>query len=326
MQIDWFTLGAQVFNFILLAILLWFVLYRPVREAVDEREEEIESRVESAREEKEEAESLMEEHRRKKAELEEKRDSLIREAEEEAEERRKELKKEIREEMEKARNRWRESLRQEREAFLLELSRRVREEAFQVMSRGLADLIQAGAPEAMAATFLQRARETPEEDREAFSRAVAGAQGRCTLQSSLEIPEESREEIRDLLQDWARDAEENGDLSVSLELEVEEDGPRGLELWAGDRKLAWTVESYVEELKEEVAGVLDSEAGSRTGGGDGTEAGAGTEADAQGKEEEEEEGGEEDEEEEEGGGDEPGGETEDTGEKKEAGGTREEAE
>lgn len=260
MQIDWFTLGAQAFNFVLLAILLWFVLYRPVRDAVDEREKEIESRVESARKKKEKAESLMEEHRRKEAELEERRDSLIRKAEEEAEEHRKELRQKIREEMEEAREDWKESLRKDREAFLMELSERVREEVFQVMKQGLTDLVEGETPEAVASTFVRRAREAPEKEKEALARAIVEADGRCTVRSPLEIPEEERQKIQEILEDWVREMEDDGSVTVELEVEVEDEAPWGIEVWAGDRKLGWTVEGYVEGLREKVAGILDSEA------------------------------------------------------------------
>ncbi len=260
MQIDWFTLGAQAFNFVLLAILLWFVLYRPVRDAVDKREKEIESRVESARQEKEKAKSLMEEHRRKEAELEERRDSLIREAEEEAEEHRKELRQEIREEMEEAREDWKESLRKDREAFLMELSERVREEVFQVMKQGLTDLVEGEAAEAVVSTFLRRTREAPEKEKEALARAIVETDGRCTVRSAMEIPEEERQKIQEVLEDWVREIKEDGSGTVELEMEVEDEAPWGIEVWAGARKLGWTVEGYVEGLREKVAGILDSEA------------------------------------------------------------------
>lgn len=260
MQIDWFTLGAQAFNFVLLATLLWFVLYRPVRDAVDDREQEIESRVESAREEKEKAELLMEEHRRKEADLDQKRDSLIQEAEEEAEEHRKELRKKLREEMEKVREDWKESLRKDREGFLTELSERVREEVFQVMKQGLADLVEGEAPEAMASTFLRRVRETPEKEKETLARAIVKADGHCTVRSTTEIPEKERQKISEALADWVQEIDEEGKVSVKLEVKVEDEASWGIEVWAGDRKLAWTVESYVEALREKVVGILDSEA------------------------------------------------------------------
>lgn len=259
MQIDWFTVAAQAFNFILLAVLLWFVLYRPIRGAVDRREEEIESRIEEARKEKEEAEALKEEHRRKEAELEEKRDSLVQEVQEEAEERRQELRQQIKEEMEKTREEWQDSLRRDRESFLAELSDRTRDEVFLLVRKGLEDLVEAQPEEAFLETFLRRLRQAPDEEREAFAQALDDAGNTFRLRTALEIPEEGPDRVRDEIQGWLEERE--AEASVGVEVEVEEDGPRGIEIWAGNRKLAWTVEAYVDGLREAVHRVLESEMG-----------------------------------------------------------------
>jgi F-type H+-transporting ATPase subunit b len=266
-EIDWFTVGAQGFNFVLLAILLWFVLYRPVRNAVDRREEEIRTRMETARKKEEEAQTLMEEHGRKQAELEEEWDSRIREAEAEAEERRKELRRELRKEVEQARQEWRQSLRQERESFLNEFSEHVQSQVFAVIRQALEDLLDGGPAEAMVRTFLRQAREAPEEEREALVQALSQAEGACTIRTSLDLPRDEQDRIRDLLLDWV--SGDNGEGGVEIEVEMDEEGPKGIEVWAGDRKMSWTVEAYVEGLREEVARVLDSETkGKENGSGE----------------------------------------------------------
>jgi F-type H+-transporting ATPase subunit b len=287
-QIDWFTLGAQVFNFVLLAVLLWYVLYRPVRRAVDRREEEIESRVEEARKEKEEAEEFKEELRQRESELEEERDAILKEAREEADRRREEGRAEIREEMEELEKEWKASLRRDRERFLDELSERIREETFRVIRQGLEDLVGARPREAVREAFLRKARELPEEEREAFAEAVMGAGNLCRLRSALELTEEDADPIRELVEEWVSEA--GGNRGVEVKVEVDEDGPRGMELWAGDRKMAWTVEAYVEGFRAEVESILESEAqeeereGAKEDGDEGAHEGRGGEVEEVGKE------------------------------------------
>ncbi len=264
MHIDWFTLGAQAFNFILLAVLLWFVLYRPVRDAVDRREEEIATRVEEARKERQEAEDLLEEHQRKEKEMEERRDALLQEAEKEAEKRRKELRGEVREEMETLREEWKESLRRKQDAFLAELSERARDEIFGAIRGGLAELVRATPAEAFLEAFLHRAEIMDEEDQEAFGRALAGERKKGRIRTALELPSDAVDRIEDLAEGWLPEEERDG--QVELEVEREEDGPRGIELWAGDRKLGLSVETYVQSLREEVQRILASEAGDPAAG------------------------------------------------------------
>ncbi len=48
MKIDWFTLIAQVINFLILVWLLRRFLYKPILKAVDEREKKIASQLKDA--------------------------------------------------------------------------------------------------------------------------------------------------------------------------------------------------------------------------------------------------------------------------------------
>lgn len=66
MIIDWFTVFAQIINFLVLVFLLKIFLYRPIFEAINKRKEEIESSIESAKEKENEAQRVLEEYEKKK--------------------------------------------------------------------------------------------------------------------------------------------------------------------------------------------------------------------------------------------------------------------
>jgi F-type H+-transporting ATPase subunit b len=55
MLIDWFTVGAQVLNFLILIWLLKRFLYKPILHAIDEREERIAKELANADTQKAEA-------------------------------------------------------------------------------------------------------------------------------------------------------------------------------------------------------------------------------------------------------------------------------
>lgn len=255
MQIDWFTLAAQVFNFLLLAALLWLVLYRPVRDAVERREEEISRRLEEAKEEREEAEALEEEYREKEEAMEEERRRILQEARDEAEERREKLREEIREEAERAREEWKASVRRERDEFLERLAERVREESYRIIRDALEDLLGGEPRQAFLETFLRRAREIPTEDRDAFVQAVEREGGALKLRSAFQVSPDDEDRIRDLVGSWLEGDGPELELSVS----TGDQAPRGLELRAGDRKIAWSVDAYVQGLREEVERVMEEE-------------------------------------------------------------------
>jgi F-type H+-transporting ATPase subunit b len=55
MLIDWFTVVAQIINFLILVYLLKRFLYKPILNAIDEREKRIASQLEDAAKQKAEA-------------------------------------------------------------------------------------------------------------------------------------------------------------------------------------------------------------------------------------------------------------------------------
>ena len=60
MNIDWFTLSAQIVNFLILLVLLRKFLYGPLRNVMQKREEKVTSRLEEARRKLDEAEEQRE--------------------------------------------------------------------------------------------------------------------------------------------------------------------------------------------------------------------------------------------------------------------------
>ena len=56
MLIDWFTVIAQIINFLVLLLLLRRFLYKPILNAMEERERKVAERLESARQERVRAE------------------------------------------------------------------------------------------------------------------------------------------------------------------------------------------------------------------------------------------------------------------------------
>src|SRR5487761_2554109 len=85
MLVDWFTVGAQALNFIILVWLLKRFLYKPILDAVDTRERRIAAELADAAAKMAEAQSRREEFGRKNAELEQQRAALLRSAAAEAE-------------------------------------------------------------------------------------------------------------------------------------------------------------------------------------------------------------------------------------------------
>jgi F-type H+-transporting ATPase subunit b len=71
--INWFTVTAQIFNFLVLVYLLKRFLYKPIVRAMDERERRIASRLEEAEKREEAARQEQDQYEEKKREIDDQR-------------------------------------------------------------------------------------------------------------------------------------------------------------------------------------------------------------------------------------------------------------
>jgi F-type H+-transporting ATPase subunit b len=121
MQIDWWTLGLQTLNFLVLVWLLWHFLYKPVRAVIDERKQLAERAFADANEKKEAAEAVRRTLEEELASQVDERRELLNKAHEQLEIERAKLMEEGRQEARKLIETARESIAGERQAVLSEM-------------------------------------------------------------------------------------------------------------------------------------------------------------------------------------------------------------
>lgn len=252
MRIDWFTFVAQIFNFILLVYLLKRFLYRPVLDAIQRREEGVRARLEDARRKDEAAAEEEARFRALQKELEGTRLDVLQAAENEAEARRQELTAEVRDEVRALREEWHESLRRQREAFLEELRRRMSRELYDMVERVLDDLSGADVGDRLLQVFLDRLPEADDTERHALLDAVAEDGWTARLRSSFPLSKAQKERLRAGIVSWLGD-------EVDVAWHEDPDLTLGIELQAGDRKIAWSVDDYLDTLESETSRLLEAE-------------------------------------------------------------------
>ena len=248
--IDWWTVGFQILNFLVLVILLRVFLYKRILRAIDQREGKIASHFEAAEEKEQEAMAKAEALERDKREFQEKRESLLREAQAEAEKRRRELSEKAREEVEAQGRRWREDLKREKESFLQLMQGRVTEQVCTVARRALEDLADAELERRMADVLVRRLAELPGEDRTEMTDALKESAKPLVVATAWELPEEDRQKVTAAVREHLTDESD-------VEFETAPELACGIELRAGGREISWTIAGYVESVREELAGVID---------------------------------------------------------------------
>lgn len=258
MKIDWFTFGAQVLNFLILVYLLRRFLYQPVTEAIDRREERIRRRQEEAEHQRREAEREAEVYRDERRELEAAREEKLREAEREAEHLREELEEEAREEAAESQDRWRRAVERQRESLVAELQDRVADHALATTRSLLRQLAGRDLEREAARTFARRLSELDEEEAGEFVEAARRSEGEAGVYTRFELDDESRETLREAVR-------EHLGSDLDLDFDTSDGVVLGVELRAGDRKIAWSAGDRLDLAEREVSDLLEADGRSGEG-------------------------------------------------------------
>ena len=158
MPIDWFTVVAQAINFLILVWLLKRFLYKPILDAIDERERGIAAQLAQAEAKKAEAQKERDDFQHKNDIFGQERASLLKIAVDEANAERQRLLDEARKDADILRAKREEALRSEQPNLNQEITRWTQKEVFAITRKTLADLAATGLEERMAEVFVGRLR------------------------------------------------------------------------------------------------------------------------------------------------------------------------
>ncbi|MCL4859863.1 MAG: hypothetical protein KJZ93_10680 [Caldilineaceae bacterium] len=252
MLIDWFTIAAQIVNFLVLVFLLQRFLYGPIIKVMDEREQRIFARLKEAEQREAAAEEEAQQYRDERAELAERRRQLLAAAEEDAEAQRKEMLQAARDEVDTLRRQWRTAVEQEKDRFLTELRRRATHQVYTVARRALADLSDAELEQQMVRVFVRRLRDLDEAGRRALRPVASTGQRGLVVYSAFPLSERDCEEVLNTLHELTG-------AQPSVSFETEAGMVSGLELRSESHSVAWNLAHYLKRLEDDITHLIEHE-------------------------------------------------------------------
>jgi F-type H+-transporting ATPase subunit b len=250
--IDWFTVAAQIFNFLILVALLKRFLYGPIIRAMDAREAGIAAHIKEARRQAEGAEREKRAVEGKYRALEERRAALLEAARQEAEKEGQALLRQVREDVLHKRLVWEEALQRDQSAFQNQWRRLAGTQFLRLAREALRALSGVELEEQMLRVFLQRWQDLPENEWQDLGAAIRRSGLRIVIGSSFEIPRESRAILEQAVQ------RRLGSL-CTFHYETTAFLVCGIELTAGDLKVGWSLRDYLRDLEEDLNLALDQE-------------------------------------------------------------------
>jgi F-type H+-transporting ATPase subunit b len=256
--INWFTVVAQIVNFLVLVVLLKYLLYNRIVKAMDERERKIQSRLKEAEEKEKAAEREVESLREKNRDFDEQREKMFAQVKEEADVRRKELTQEARRAVTNLQLVWQEAIQREKKSFFQDLRKMAATQVYAIVRKAFEDLADADLGERMVDVFLVRIQKMKKNEREALATSIKEGGNEVVIRSAFEISPKMRKKMTRALHQHLTD-------EINPHYETASDLILGIELKTRGRKIAWNLEHYLDTLEENALHTLEQEAQRNTG-------------------------------------------------------------
>lgn len=247
MLIDWFTIIAQLINFMVLVYLLKRFLFGRIVQALEERKNKINSRIEEADNKLKEAEEYLKDYEKKNKELESRKDELISQAQKEAEQIKQKKLDNMKNEIEDSRQRWKERVKEERDEFINRLRNSIAKQTTSSTSNVLKELADVGLEKIIIERFISKI----EHDNTAVMPGEKNTETQVTVKSSFQIDNEMKNRIKDTINNKiGTEAEYKFVLSDELVC--------GLELRLNSYKFEWNIRNYLSDLENEITEAFES--------------------------------------------------------------------
>lgn len=247
MLFDWFTVAAQIVNFVVLVALMKHFLYGPLVRAIDAREERIAAQLAEAERKNKQAELKTQQVQQQISELENRCAQMIADARSEAERKRNEMVGNARDSVRALEQRWREDLRLEQSTFFSGVRRAAAEEILTITRRVLADLAGAEIEQSAVVKFLEKLRSV---DRRTLKTLSGGA---LTVASATELPADLQRRIEETVEQCVGNP-------VPLYFERAPEMAWGIELRGDGQRIGWTPDGYLDSLELKLRTELDQRA------------------------------------------------------------------
>jgi F-type H+-transporting ATPase subunit b len=252
MLIDWFTVGAQALNFLILIWLLQHFLYKPILTAIDAREKRIADQLSDATKKQVDAQKEHDEFDAKNKTFDEQRNTLFTKATDDAKAEHDRLLDDAKKEADTVRAQRAEILKNDNARLSKEITRTAVDEVFGIARKTLNDLSSVSLESRIVEVFTRRLREMDGPAKATMADAIKASSDPAIIRSTFAQPDDQKAAIQNAINEtFAAD--------VRIRFETTSDGVCGIELTASGQKLSWTIANYLNSLDAKVGELLSTQ-------------------------------------------------------------------
>jgi F-type H+-transporting ATPase subunit b len=246
MQINWFTVIAQVINFLVLVWLMKKYLYKPILEAVDAREKKIADELADASNKMSDAKKEQDDFKQKNVVFDQQKKELMDKATSDAENERQKLLDAAKKEASDVKQKLEDASKELQKNLNDQLSQKTQQEVFSITKKVLTELASTNLDEQAVHVFINKINTLNEKDKKQFTDAFQSDSNPISINSAFDLTEQQKQSIQAAITSilgegrkytFAKDPKMIG----------------GVELATNGYKLSWSFSAYINSLEKSIA-------------------------------------------------------------------------
>ena len=252
MLVDWFTVGAQALNFLILVWLLKRLLYKPILTAIDTRERRIAKELADADVKRAEAQKQRDEFQHKNEEFEKQRAALLSQATDAANVERQRLIEQASQAADALAAKRKETLTNDVQSLIQAIRGRTQQQVFIIARKALMDLATSSLEERVVDVFTRRLRELDVAAKAVLANALKSASEPALVRSAFDLPADQHTAIQNALN-------ETFSAQIPVRFQTAPELIGGIELTSNGQKVSWSIGDYLAALERSVGQLLNEQ-------------------------------------------------------------------
>lgn len=243
MQINWFTVTAQIVNFLVLVWLMKRYLYKPILEAIDIREKKIAAELADAKSKVAEADKEKDEFQKKNDAFDQHKKKLMDQTTADAEAERQKLLDEAKKEAAAVKQKLETASKDLQENLIEEISKKTQQEVISITKKALSELASTNLEEQSIDVFIRNIKAITDKDRKKFVDAFHSVSAPVSIKSAFDLAGKDQKSIQSAIAGiLGKD--------ITCEFKTEPKLISGIELATNGYKLSWSFSAYIDSLEK----------------------------------------------------------------------------